>query len=66
MNGIKGHVTTLMETVTEEEHKRTLDVILYCCDNMAAIINNILDFSKLDAGKLVLEENENVREGLMI
>ena len=58
VNGIKGHVTTLMETVTEEEHRRTLDVILYCCDNMAAIINNILDFSKLDAGKLVLEENE--------
>lgn len=58
VNGIKGHVTTLMETVTEEEHKRTLDVILYCCDNMSAIINNILDFSKLDAGKLVLEENE--------
>ena len=58
VNGIKGHVTTLMEAVVEEEHRRTLEVILYCCDNMSAIINNILDFSKLDAGKLVLEENE--------
>ncbi len=58
VNGIKGHVTTLMETITDTEHRRTLDVILYCCDNMSAIINNILDFSKLDAGKLVLEENE--------
>lgn len=58
VNGIKGHVSTLLETAVSEEQKRTLDVILYCCDNMSAIINNILDFSKLEAGKFTLEESE--------
>lgn len=58
VNGIRGHVTTLLETTQEREKRKTLDVILYCCDNMSAIINNILDFSKLEAGKFVLEEAE--------
>lgn len=58
VNGIKGHVTALMDVIEEEEQRKTLDVILYCCDNMSSIINNILDFSKLEAGKLTLEEKE--------
>lgn len=58
VNGIKGHVMALMETVQEPEQKKALEVISYCCDNMAAIINNILDFSKLEAGKFTLEERE--------
>lgn len=58
VNGIRGHVTTLLDVVQDENVRKTLDVILYCCDNMTAIINNILDFSKLEAGKFSIEENE--------
>ena len=58
VNGIKGHVTALMDTIEDQEQRKTLEVILYCCDNMSSIINNILDFSKLEAGKLTLEEKE--------
>uniref|UniRef100_UPI004056EBA3 ATP-binding protein n=1 Tax=Agathobacter sp. TaxID=2021311 RepID=UPI004056EBA3 len=58
VNGIKGHITTLMDSVENEEQRKIMDVILYCCENMSSIINNILDFSKLDANKLVLEEDE--------
>ncbi len=58
VNGIKGHVTTLMSSIEDEEQRKTLEIILYCCDNMSAIINNILDFSKLEAGKFALEETE--------
>lgn len=58
VNGIRGHVTTLLETVTDPEQRRTLDIIIYCCDNMSAIISNILDFSKLEAGKFSLENAE--------
>ena len=58
VNGIKGHVMALSENVQDEEVKKTLDIILYCCDNMSAIINNILDFSKMEAGKFTLEEKE--------
>lgn len=58
VNGIRGHVTTLLQSIEDEEKRRTLEIILYCCDNMSAIINNILDFSKLEAGKFTLEEAE--------
>ena len=58
VNGIKGHVTALMDTIEDQEQRKTLEVILYCCDNMSSIINNILDFSKLEAGKLTLEQKE--------
>lgn len=58
VNGIKGHVTALSENVQSEEVRKTLDIILYCCDNMSAIINNILDFSKMEAGKFTLDETE--------
>lgn len=58
VNGIKGHILSLMDVTENEEQRRIMDVILYCCENMTSIISNILDFSKLDAGKLVLEEAE--------
>lgn len=58
VNGIKGHVMALSENVQDTEVRKTLDIILYCCDNMSAIINNILDFSKMEAGKFTLEEKE--------
>ncbi len=58
VNGIRGHVTNLLEAGVTGEQKRTLDIILRCCENMSAIINNILDFSKLEAGKFTLEQKE--------
>lgn len=58
VNGIRGNIVTLMDTVVNEEQRKIMEVVLYCCDNMTSIISNILDFSKLDAGKLVLEETE--------
>lgn len=58
VNGIKGHIQALKEIVENEEQQKIMDVILYCCENMYSIISNILDYSKLDAGKLVLEEQE--------
>ncbi|MCM1568840.1 MAG: ATP-binding protein [Roseburia sp.] len=58
LNGIKGHVTTLIEGNVNAEQRNTLDLILYCCDNMSAIINNILDFAKLETGKFTIDEEE--------
>lgn len=58
VNGIKGHVNNLLEHIEDKEQRKILDVILFCCDNMSAIINNILDFSKLEAGKFTLEKAE--------
>lgn len=57
VNGIRGHATTLLDEVGEEQ-KKTVDLILYCCDNISAIINNILDYGKLGSGKFTIEEKE--------
>lgn len=58
VNGIKGHVSTLLDHIEAEEQRKTLEIILYCCDNMSSIINNILDFSKMEAGKFSLDAEE--------
>lgn len=58
VNGIKGHVTNLLESGVTGEVRNTLDIVVRCCENMSAIINNILDFSKLEAGKFVIEQKE--------
>lgn len=56
VNGIKGHVLELLEETTEPDQKKTLDIVLNCCDNMLTIINDILDFAKLESGKFVIDE----------
>lgn len=55
VNGILGHVKEMLPVETEKEKLRTLRLIERCCGEMNKIINNILDFSKLEAGKFVLE-----------
>lgn len=57
VNGIRGHATTLLDEVGEEQRK-TLEMILYCCNNISAIIDNILDYGKLGAGKFTIDEGE--------
>ncbi|MBD5518837.1 MAG: hypothetical protein HDR07_10310 [Lachnospiraceae bacterium] len=56
VNGIKGHVLELLEEIEEPDQKKTLDIILSCCDNMYSIINDVLDFAKLESGKFVIDE----------
>lgn len=58
LNGIRGHMSTIRGTQLTEEQRRTTDIIMKCCENMAAIIDNILDFSKLEAGKFTIEQKE--------
>lgn len=56
VNGIKGHVLELLEEIQNPLHKKTLHIILSCCDNMSTIINDVLDFAKLESGKFVIDE----------
>lgn len=55
VNGILGNLKGLSE---EEGRDRTLQLIERCCGDMNRLINNILDFSKLEAGKFVLENRK--------
>lgn len=65
VNGILGNTRELLESVCDEKHIQKLHLIERGCKDMNALINNILDFSKLDAGKFALEKRKfNFREML--
>lgn len=55
VNGILGNVMELAGKEEDEHKRKTLQLIERCCGDMNRLINNILDFSKLEAGKFVLE-----------
>lgn len=55
VNGILGNVKEMFDFVTDEKTLKSLRLIERCCGDMNKIINNILDFSKLEAGKFTLE-----------
>lgn len=56
VNGILGNTKELMSIEDAPDKRKLLDLIERGCNDMHAIINNILDFSKLDAGKFTLEK----------
>lgn len=55
VNGILGNTQELISGETEGGKLKLLHLIERGCKDMHALINNILDFSKLEAGKFVLE-----------
>lgn len=55
VNGILGNAQELISQETDKEKLKLLHLVERSCKDMHALINNILDFSKLDAGKFVLE-----------
>lgn len=57
VNGIQGMVRTLLDSELSQGQKNSVMVIEECCVNMAKIINNLLDFSKLELNRMVLENN---------
>lgn len=65
VNGILGNTRELMAIETGEEQMRLLRLVERGCNDMHAIINNILDFSKLEAGKFTLELREFNLRGMI-
>lgn len=58
VNGILGNTQELMSRETEEDKLKLLQLVERGCRDMNSIINNILDFSKLESGKFTLEIRE--------
>lgn len=58
VNGVLGNVKELLGEELDAGTVKSLRVIERCCGDMNKIINNILDFSKLEAGKFTLEPRE--------
>ncbi len=56
MNGIIGMASLLTTTVLDQEQEEFVEVILNSADNLLFILNDILDLSKIEAGKVELEE----------
>ncbi|WML91463.1 ATP-binding protein [Thiothrix lacustris] len=58
MNGIIGMATLLQDTPLNTEQTQQLNTVLQSAQSLLGIINDILDISRLEAGKLeVLEES---------
>jgi signal transduction histidine kinase/CheY-like chemotaxis protein len=55
MNGIIGMLELVLETELERQQREHLDLARLSADNLLQIINDILDLSKIEAGKLDLQ-----------
>ena len=55
MNGVLGMLEVLRTTSLEQEQREMVNVISECSCSLLSIIDDILDLSKIEAGKLSLE-----------
>ncbi len=56
MNGIVGMTTLLQDTPLDATQRDYVDTLRASCDSLLVIINDVLDYSKIEAGKLELEK----------
>ncbi|QCT04253.1 signal transduction histidine-protein kinase BarA [Paenibacillus algicola] len=55
MNGVIGMIDLLMESELQDEQREYADIIRNSADALVSIINDILDFTKMESGKMKLE-----------
>ena len=55
MNGIVGMLTLALNKEREEKIREYLTIAKTCADNLLNLINDILDISKVESGKLAIE-----------
>lgn len=55
LNGVIGLTNFLLDENPREDQLRHLKLLKFSGENLVAIINDILDFNKIEAGKIVLE-----------
>lgn len=58
LNGIIGISNLIEDSITNTEHLEHIRTIQDCSKNLIEIVNDVLDFSKLEANKVELEQNE--------
>ena len=58
MNGVLGITQMLMDTPLDNHQRHLITTIKHSGDTLVSIINDILDYSKIEAGKLTVEHIE--------
>lgn len=58
LNSVIGVTHLLLKNDPREDQKEQLDIMLFSANNLLAIVNDILDYSKIEAGKISFENIE--------
>ena len=58
INSIKGFIGLLGQSSLEPSQRRYVDIILKSTNDLTGIVNEILDFSKMESGKLQIVDEE--------
>ncbi len=65
LNAISGSTYSLLQENPSNSQKSALNTINFAVDNLIIMINDLLDFQKIEAGKLMIERNPfNLKEFL--
>ncbi len=58
LNSVLGMTHIILRNNPREEQKEQLDLLLFSANNLLAIVNDILDYNKIEAGKIQFESIE--------
>jgi two-component system sensor histidine kinase BarA len=58
INGIKGFISLLSQSKLDSSQQRYVDIVLKSIGDLTSIVNEILDFSKMESGKLHIVDEE--------
>mgnify|MGYP000185710318 CR=1 FL=1 len=58
INGVMGMLELLQQTNMDAEHKEKVNIALNSSKSLLNVVNEVLDYSKIEAGKLTLEHVE--------